>query len=279
VIIDAHTHTYPPEVAANRERYLAADATFAEMYSDPKAKLATADDLLASMVAAGIDISVALGFAWTDAATVRLHNDYLLQAASRSHGRIIPFCTVPLAAGDEAIEAEMRYCVTLGAKGFGELRPDNLGFDLAGEPGKRLGALARELDVTLLFHASEPVGHEYPGKRGGSIEALYTFVLANPRTKVILAHLGGGLPFYTHMPEVREVLADVRFDAAACNYLYKPSAYEAVTSLLGPQSLLFGSDYPLVSQKRARSLLEAALEPGGHEAVMGENAAAFLHLP
>jgi len=45
VIVDFHTHVFPPEVIASRERYLAADATFRELYSDPKAKLATAEDL------------------------------------------------------------------------------------------------------------------------------------------------------------------------------------------------------------------------------------------
>jgi predicted TIM-barrel fold metal-dependent hydrolase len=209
---------------------------------------------------------------------VRLHNDYLLDAASQSSGRIVAFCTLPLAAGDEAIEAEMQRCAALGARGFGELRPDNLGFDVGGAAGSKLGRLARELDVPLLFHASEPVGHAYPGKRGGGIDALYPFVLANPGTKIILAHLGGGLPFYAHMPEVRTALTDIRFDTAACNYLYEPSAYAAVTSLLGAQSLLFGSDFPLVSQKQARTLVEAAVAPGMAEAVMGTNAAQYLGL-
>ena len=257
MIIDAHTHVFAPEVASQRERLIAADTTFAELYSEPRAKIATVDQLIESMDAAGVDGSVAVGFAWSDAAMARAHNDYLLEAAAKSAGRIVALCTLPLASGDDAIEAEMRRCAAAGAKGFGELRPDNLGFDAAGEPGKRLGRLARELDVALMFHASEPVGHSYAGKRGGGIEALYAFVVANPGTRVILAHLGGGLPFYAHMPEVRAALADVRFDTAACNYLYEPSAYTAIASLLGSQSLLFGSDFPLLTQKRARDLLEA----------------------
>src|SRR4051794_2605112 len=125
VIVDTHTHIFPPEVAANREAYLEADATFRELYSDPKAKLASADDLLASMDAAGVDVSVALGFAWSEEATVRLHNHYLLDVAASSGGRIVPFCTLPLASNDDTIEREMRRSVALGAKGFGELRPDN----------------------------------------------------------------------------------------------------------------------------------------------------------
>jgi predicted TIM-barrel fold metal-dependent hydrolase len=278
VIVDAHTHIFAPDIAAQRERLVASDATFGELYSDPRAKLATADDLLASMDAAAVDVSIAVGFAWSDAVMVRAHNDYLLETAAKSDGRIVALCTLPLASGVGAIEAEMRRCVAEGAKGFGELRPDNLGFDVAGDPGKRLGQLARELDVALMFHASEPVGHSYAGKRGGGIDGLNAFVVANPGTRVILAHLGGGLPFYAHMPEVRAALADVRFDTAACNYLYEPSAYTTVTSMLGAQSLLFGSDFPLVAQKRARGLVEAALDAGTLDPVLGDNAASFLRL-
>jgi hypothetical protein len=274
VIVDIHTHVFPPEVAASRDAYLAADATFRELYADPKARLATTEDLLASMDAAGIDVSVALGFVWSDEATVKRHNDYLLEAAAANKGRIVPFCTLPLASDDDAIEREMRRCAGLGAHGFGELRPDNLGFDVTGARGNRLGALARELDVTLLFHASEPVGHRYPGKAGGGIGSLYAFVSANPGTKVILAHLGGGLPFYARMPEVRQAIESVGFDTAACHYLYEPSAYAAVA----PSSLLFGSDFPLVSQKRARREIEQALPSQQYEGVLGGNAARWLGL-
>src|SRR3954464_10953234 len=108
VIVDIHTHVFPPEVAANRDAYLATDATFRELHGHPKARLASADDLLASMDAAGGDASVALGFAWSDEATVRLHNDYLLQVAASSGGRMLPFCSLPLASSDDAVEREMR---------------------------------------------------------------------------------------------------------------------------------------------------------------------------
>ena len=128
--------------------------------------------------------------------------------------------------------------------------------------------------MTLLFHASEPVGHTYPGKDGGGIGALYTFLSTNSGTRVVLAHLGGGLPFYAHMMEVRKALEGVAFDTAACGYLYEAPAYAAVE----PSRLLFGSDFPLITQTRARRELEAALAPELHDAVLGENAARWLGL-
>ena len=71
LIVDVHTHIFPPEIADERDAYLASDATFAELYASPKARLATAAELLESMDAAGIDVSAALGFACAFLASAR----------------------------------------------------------------------------------------------------------------------------------------------------------------------------------------------------------------
>jgi hypothetical protein len=42
VIVDFHTHVFPPQVRDRREEYLRRDATFRELYSDPRSKLASA---------------------------------------------------------------------------------------------------------------------------------------------------------------------------------------------------------------------------------------------
>jgi uncharacterized protein len=280
VIVDFHTHVFPPSVAADRDRYVAADPTFAELYTSPEAKLASAEDLLRSMDAAAIDASVALGFAWTNPDTARQHNDYLLTEAAKSNGRIVAFPTLPLAAGLDAVETEARRCVAVGARGFGELRPGNLGFDLAEPDGDALARLARELDVVLLFHVSEPVGHAYLGKQGGGLGAFYAFISAHPEVKVVGAHWAGGLPFYATMPEVKPAMANTRVDTAATSLLYDDTVYGRVTRLTGPESVLFGSDYPLLSQSRSRRRIEeAGLSTSTRDLILGANAAALLNLP
>lgn len=279
MILDCHTHIFPLEVIEHRDRYLAADPTFAELYASPKARLATADDLLAGMDEAGVDVSVALGFAWSDAETVRRHNDCLLDAAHRSAGRLVPFCTLPLADAWPDVEAEARRCVQAGGRGFGELRPDNLRFDLTGSDGARLGRLAAELGVVLLFHVSEPVGHLYPGKQGLRLDAFYHFVLQHPDVKVIGAHWGGGLPFYALMPEIKLALRNARFDTAGTSLLYTPDVYRLAVETLGPESVLFGSDFPLLSQARSKARIEAAdLSPDTRDLILGGNARRFLDL-
>ena len=255
------------------------EPTFAELYADPKARLATADDLLTSMAAASIDAAVCLGFAWQDAALCREHNDYLLEVAAASEGRLLAFCTLPLAAAPEAIEAEARRCLSAGGRGFGELRPESQGCDLAGEKGDLLARLALEADCVLLFHVTEPVGHAYAGKAGLDLRAFADFVARWPAVKTIGAHWGGGLPFYALMPEVDRALASTYFDTAASSLLYAPAVYQRGAALAGAGRVLFGSDFPLLEQSKSRGLIEASdLEAAAKALILGQNAARLLKL-
>jgi predicted TIM-barrel fold metal-dependent hydrolase len=278
VIVDVHTHLFPAAVIDERARYLAADPTFRALYTEPRARLATAADLLASMDAAGVDRSVALGFAWSDDATCRRHNDYLLEAAAASGGRIVPFCTVNLGGTPDAIAREIERVTAGGARGLGELRPASQGCDLAAsDQAEALGDAAAAHDLALLFHVSEPVGHRYAGKEGLPVADYLAFVTRHPGQRCVAAHLGGGLPFYAQMPEVERALASTAFDTAAASLLYGAEVYRHVIDLVGGDRLLFGSDFPLLSQQSALAKLRAALPDAGLAArVLGDNARNLL---
>jgi predicted TIM-barrel fold metal-dependent hydrolase len=279
MIVDCHTHLFPHEVIQERERFLALEPTFREIYGDEKAKLASADDLLRSMDEAGIDLSVALGFAWRDVDLCRRHNDYLLEASVKSGGHIVAFCTLPLSAGPSAVVTEAERCVAAGALGFGELRPDSNGVDLNTPELAAALKQAAGADRTLLFHVSEPVGHAYPGKQGLLLEAFYRFTQAHPETRIVGAHWGGGLPFYALMPEVRLALANTSFDTAGTSLLYAPGIYRRAIELVGAGSIVFGSDFPLLSQARSRQRIEeAGLDDAERDAILGANAARLLGL-
>ncbi len=278
VIIDIHTHIFPPDVRANRDGYLRRDAVFREMYASPKACVVTADDLLASMDSAGVDRSVACAFAWRDAELCRRHNDYLLEAAAGSDGRLIPFCSVQ--PSDADARADIERWAARGARGLGELRPASQGYPLAGsQEGRLLAWAADACALPLLFHASEPVGHAYPGKIGLPLDQLCRFIADHPGASVIAAHWGGGLPFYALMPEVQEALACTYFDTAATSLLYRPGIYALGVELVGAERILFGSDFPLVSQERAlQELREAPIEEKVRRMIQGENASRLLGL-
>jgi predicted TIM-barrel fold metal-dependent hydrolase len=275
VIIDFHTHIFSPDVRDKREDYLKRDPTFAEMYADPKAKIATGEELLASMDYAGVNVSVALGFAWRDHELCVRHNDYLLEAAVKSNGRIVAFCTVNMAADEAA--GEIARCASAGAKGVGELRPESQHWDLNGEPGAQLAGLAREHGLVLLFHVTEVGGHEYAGKEGLQLGAFYRFAMQHTEITIVGAHLAGGLPFA--MPEVPQVSLTALADTAARRFLYPDSAYRDIIDRWGARRLLLGSDYPLVTQATQVEDVRTNLRRGAErDLVLGGNGARLLGL-
>ena len=85
----------------------------------------------------------------------------------------------------------------------------------------------------ILLHADEPVGHEYPGKGQLGLQQVYRLITAHPALKLVLAHWGGGFPFYELMPEVRKAAANVYYDTAASPLLYDTSVYRWVVGMAG----------------------------------------------
>lgn len=263
MIVDVHTHIFPPRFVAERGRLAGLDPTFALMYRDPRARMATAEDLLASMAEAGVDVSVACGFWWHDPALAVEHAAYLAGAAEASDGRILAF-----APGTSDLAQ--------GARGIGEVR-----LHAAGDE-ERVAAAALASDLPLLAHCTEEAGHEYPGKHGGFTPGgLWRFLRDYPDVRVVAAHWGGGFPFYALMPEVRALLAGGRvlFDTSASHLLYEPRVFRAVTDLVGSDLVAWGSDFPLRRQAVDRAAVEAAVaDPEERAAILGRNAERFLRL-
>jgi len=270
-IIDAHTHILPESFRRERATYALRDNTFAALIAPAKTRIATGDELVASMNSAGIDRSVALGYGWTDIEVARESNNYLLDQAEAFSGRIIPFCSVNPAWGDAALD-EIRRCEERGAKGIGELHPDSQGYRLSDTNKLRpMMSLAFELGLIVLTHSSEPVGHAYAGKGTATPSELEAFLMAFPENNIVFAHFGGGLPFYALMPEVKRALGNCYFDTAAAPFLYDTDIYGQLHALIG-HNLIFGSDFPLVPQERA--LMHLA--DGGEIAIASSGGAATL---
>ncbi len=250
MIIDFHTHVFSPQIKKNRSKYIDSDPCFAILYSKADAKLATADELIASMDKDGIDISVIVNIGWTTHELCVETNDYILESVARYPKRLIGFCTVQPNSYDAAI-AEIERCAKGGIRGVGEIRPDMQFFDLGDEVlMEPFVEVLQKHKLILLTHTSEPVGHDYPGKGAVTPDMLYPFITSFPDLTIVCAHWGGGLPFYALMPEVKQAMNNVFFDTAASPYLYSPQIYNQVIQLVGGDKILFGSDYPLLAQSR-----------------------------
>ena len=279
MIIDSHVHVYPPSFRERRDEIAARDATFRELYANPDAVLASADDLLTAMDEAGVDVAVAVGIGWTDREVAREANDYLAEAVARSGGRLLGFGSVNPAWGDDAL-AEAERCAAAGLSGIGELHPDTQGFGI--EDAAVMGplmALAKRLGMPVLTHASEPVGHSYQGKGTVTPDKVLRFIESFPDQPVIAAHWGGGLPFYALMPEVKAALGNAYFDTAVSPFLYTRDVFQHATRIVGAERVLFGTDYPLIKHPRLLAQLrESGLTTEEQALIAGGNAAKLFRL-
>jgi len=277
MIIDFHTHVFPPQIKKNRNKYIDSDPCFAILYSNPKAKLATVDELIASMDEAGVDISVIVNIGWTTHELCVETNDYILESVARYPDRLIGFCAVQPQSYEAAVD-EIERCARGGIRGVGELRPDMQLLDLRDkEMMEPLVEVMKKYRLILLTHTSEPVGHDYPGKGSITPDMLYPFITSFPDLTIVCAHWGGGLPFYALMSEVKQAMNNVFFDTAASPLLYSPEIYHQVTRLVGADKILFGSDYPLLAQNRIINEIKSSdLPEEAKGQILGGNAQKLL---
>jgi predicted TIM-barrel fold metal-dependent hydrolase len=278
MLIDCHTHIVPPVIKQDRYKYYS-DPLFRLLYDNPKAKLATVEDLITSMDKNGVDISIALNLGWSDAALCHETNDYIMEAVARYPRRIIGFGTAALDSGDTALR-EIERCASGGLKGIGEMRLDTNIF-VPRNTGPLDDFINTIIDhkLFLLLHSSEPVGHEYAGKGDTTPYKLYSIITRFPDLTLIAAHWGGGLPFYALMPEVRASLNNVYFDTAASPLLYSPQVFRTVIDIIGAGHILVGSDYPLLSINRiVREIKSLSLPPETEEALLYRNARRLLDI-
>lgn len=275
--VDAHTHVFAPEVVAARDRVFARDPYFRQLYEHPRARLATAEDLVAELDANGWDAAVACGWGWTDHALCVEQNDYLIDVVRRYPDRIVGFAAIQPTAGAAAVR-EVDRAVRAGLRGIGELMPHGQGYALDQEPLiAPIAEAAVALGVPILTHTSEPVGHAYPGKGAVTVQTALHLATSFPALKLICGHWGGGLPFYELMPEVAEATRNVWYDTAASPYLYHPRIFQAAAVLVGAEKILFGTDFPLLRIRRcARQVVDSGLPQADVDAILGGNAATLL---
>ena len=279
MIIDAHTHIFPERFRNERTDVLERDRTFRELFSRPSSKLATADELLSVMDETGVQVSVIAGIGWENLEVAREANENILDVCSRHPNRFIGLASINPAWGDSAM-TELLRCIDSGISGIGELHPGPQGFELDDfELVASLVEVAESHNLPLLIHSSEPVGHDYPGKGAVTPEVLLSFISHFPSAQIICAHWGGGLPFYTLMPEVQELLKNVYFDSAATPFLYDSKIFRVVESLVGPEKLLFASDYPLIQPLQViDQIVGTGFSGNSQELILGHNAARLFGL-
>jgi predicted TIM-barrel fold metal-dependent hydrolase len=277
MIIDCHTHIFPDEVRKDRESFCKRDEGFSSIYKNLKTKMVGVEELIASMDESGVDQSVICGFPWNRPDLCSLHNQYLLESVSRYPDRLIVFVSL-LFSNPDWSEKELDQRMKAGAKGVGEIAFYH--HEMTSQDINAMKPILTQMEkqgIPLLLHTNERLGHSYPGKGMTPLERFYELILSFPNLPILLAHWGGGLPFYELMPEVAKRMANVYYDTAASPFLYSKKIYAIVSEIVGIKKVLFGTDFPLIPPQRYFKELEGSgLTDEDQKKILGFNFARLL---
>jgi hypothetical protein len=279
-IIDVHTHIFPKEIRTRREDYFTNEPAFKKLYRSPKSRLISFKQMLAAMDDNQVEKTVIFGFPWKNESLFKKHNDYIIQAVNLYPDRFIGLgCFDPFCKG---AAAETLRCLEQGElSGIGELAFYQSGIDHSAlDRLQPVMEICRAVDLPVLIHTNEPIGHNYPGKTPITLAQIYQLIDTFAQNKIVLAHWGGGLFFYSLLrKEVKQRLKHIYFDTAASPYLYDPKVYRLAIELIGVGKILFGSDYPLLPPARYIDEMKAAgLSEAQMLQICGLNAAKLFHL-
>jgi len=247
-VIDCHTHCTPAALAeaprawaeARREPHWAelvapTERPSLQDWTDP-------EDMLAKMDEARIDRAVLLGWYWENEETCRWQNRRIAEWVAVAPERFVGFAAV---LPNERVVDQLEEAAALGLRGVGELHPAVQRFCAQDSAWRQLAdwCVGRGWPVNL--HVTEAAGHQYPGATPTPLEGIVELAANAPELPLILAHWGGGLPFFEQNRRVRKLLRNVRYDCAASPLVYEPGIFRRVADLVGIDKLLFGSDFPL----------------------------------
>lgn len=255
MIIDAHTHCFPDQLAEKVIPMLAARANI-PYFSD-----GTLGGLIASMDRAGVDLSLVQHIA-TKPQQVQTINNW---AASIQSERIKSFGTVH--PDYPHWEQEIERIAELGLVGI-KFHPDYQDFDVDEERLWPIYEKTVETGLILLFHAGLDVGFGEPVRC--QPRALAKIVRAFPEATIIAAHMGG----YDRWEEARVHLVgqNVYLDTS---YSFDYASREFLLQMIkehGPDRIVFATDSPWGDpEHEIKQLRSLPLTDAEQKLILGEN--------
>lgn len=263
MLIDFHTHAFPPKIAARAVGKLAHDAGGLSPQTD-----GTLESLKAEMRRDGVDISVVHAIA-TNVKQQANVNNYAFEM--NKDESIVAFGSVHPDAPD-ALE-ELERIKDAGLKGV-KLHPEYQGFYVDDEKMKPIYRKISQLGLITLFHAGHDYGFAppYHCMPGNLARALKWF-----DSPVVAAHWGGidcGMEVLDKLCG-ENLWFDLSFGYSA---MPKPIA-QAIIDKHTPDRLLFGSDMPWHRPVWELQLLDSLdISAADREKICFRNAQKLLNL-
>lgn len=251
MIIDFHTHTFPENIAAVALQKMQGDCHSAAFTKG------TETALRESMKEAKIDYSVVL-----PVVTNPLKASHINRVSIEENGKdgLIFFGGIHPDTAD--YKEELENLAKNGIKGI-KIHPVYQGANIDDIRYLRILSKAAELGLTVVTHAGDDIG--FPGVYRCSPKMLYNALKQLKGIKLVAAHMGG----WRRWDEVKEILSetDVYIDTAFSlgeitpidDGYYSPeelkmltnSQFTEIVKIFGEDRILFGTDSPWDSQKKA----------------------------
>ena len=256
-IVDIHSHVYPDALAAK------ATQSVGDFYGLTMAEVGTVAGYLQAQAAAGVSYSVIQSVALKPENVVSINN-FLAEAAA-AHPSLIGFATMHPDFTD--VEAEVERAISLGLRGF-KIHPDSQQVNADDPRLMRLyAAIAGRLPLTI--HAGD---YRWDYSHPRRIRAV---LRAFPNLTVNAAHFGGWSLFdlAVEFLESEHCFMDL---SSAMVWLGQRRTRELI-EIYGPERILFGSDYPMMTPAMELQRLAALqLDERSRELILWRNAERFL---
>lgn len=243
MIIDAHTHRYPDAVIADPVAFAkrTRESKWLSMVAPQKRfslqGWADRQRMLDDMEEAGVDRSVLLGWYWENAQTCLEANEWHRKWIKEDPDRFIAFLSIKPEI--PKLIDYLKQAQDDGFQGIGEAHPWAQGFQMNHPEWMKAMEFSSDHGWPVNFHVTDSQGKDYPGKM---LTPMKDFIwLANelPDLKIILAHAGALYGLENPTPN------NIFYDLAACPLLYPQSIYQKLINKIGPDKILWGTDYPL----------------------------------
>ena len=283
MIIDIHTHTFPPKIAA---------AALADMQAKSRTALfadGTADDLSAHLREAGADLAVVQPVATSPRQVAHINDSVIRTNAAASQTGVLSFGAMHPAFEDW--ERELDRLAEAGVRGI-KLHPCYQQTPMDDPRCIEILRRCAVLGLIVLVHAGWDVG--LPGSDDALPVRIRRALDAAGPVTLIAAHMGGWRDWEEGIRLLPETGAyidtafslgsmtpafDGAYPDAQSLMMLTPNAAMAVIRAFGPERVLFGTDSPWGSLraeiKKIRALPLSAEEQA---AILGGNAARLLEV-
>ena len=251
-------------------------SSFRPEFVPPKEKIyeeATEDKFLDTMKTSGVDKAV-IWFIPSNPNDVGKINDWIAERVGRHPDKLIGFANIYPPHGDAAMKEIDRALDKLKLKGL-KLHPLVQGYRMNDPSVFRVLERAREYDVPIVTHVTSPAYRPFPDYMGGLMQEVADFDSKWTKSaflKEMFPHYNSNKFYAAHLGGIYDAIIEgskISFQTTGACVSAIEYAYRAV----GPERIVFGSDYPFNDMaNEVEKIKRAQIPEEAKKMILGENA-------